>query len=139
MLGCDDPGAVIDRMASATTKIVSLTITEGGYNFNPATGEFDFENPDVKHDLANPESPTIVFGYLTEALRKRRAAGIPPFTIQSCDNIQHNGSMARKMLLAFAGAQDPELAKWIEKEVTFPQCHGRSHHPGHDPGGHPHA
>ena len=122
MLGCDDPSAVTDRMASATTKIVSLTITEGGYNFNPATGEFDFENPDVKHDLANPESPKMIFGFLTEALRKRRAAGRPPFTVQSCDNIQHNGSMTRKMLLAFAEAQDPSLAKWIEEEVSFPNA-----------------
>ena len=122
MLGCDDPGAVTDRMASKATKIVSLTITEGGYNFNPATGEFDFENPDVKHDLANPESPKMIFGFLTEALRKRRAAGRPPFTIQSCDNIQHNGSMTRKMLLAFAEAQDPSLAKWIEEEVSFPNA-----------------
>ncbi|MDB4408969.1 mannitol dehydrogenase family protein [Akkermansiaceae bacterium] len=122
MLGCDDPGAVTDRMASETTKIVSLTITEGGYNFNSTTGEFDFENPDVKHDLANPGSPTMIFGFLTEALRKRRAAGLPPFTIQSCDNIQHNGAMTRKMLLAFAEAQDPSLAKWIGEEVAFPNA-----------------
>lgn len=122
ILACDDPSAATDRMAAETTKIVSLTITEGGYNFNPATGEFDFENPDVKHDLANPESPKMIFGYLTEALRKRRAAGLPPFTIQSCDNIQHNGDMTRKMLLAFAEKQDPPLAKWIEETATFPNA-----------------
>ncbi len=122
MLGCDDPVAVTDRMADAATKIVSLTITEGGYNFNSATGEFDFKNPDVKHDLVHPESPTTVFGYLTEALKKRRAAGLPAFTIQSCDNIQHNGDMTRKMLLAFAEEQSPELAEWIESEVSFPNA-----------------
>ncbi|MEP2777656.1 MAG: mannitol dehydrogenase family protein [Luteolibacter sp.] len=122
MLGVDSPAAVTDRMASETTKIVSLTITEGGYNFDPATGEFDFENADVKHDLANPESPKMIFGYLTEALRKRRAAGLPPFTVQSCDNIQHNGAMTRKMLLAFAQKQDASLAEWIAKEVCFPNA-----------------
>ncbi|MEL0622856.1 mannitol dehydrogenase family protein [Marinomonas arenicola] len=122
MLGCDDAVAVTDKMASAETKIVSLTITEGGYNFNPATNEFDFSNPDVQHDLANPENPKMVFGFLTEALRKRRAAGLPAFTIQSCDNIQHNGNMTRKMLLAFAEKQDPELAAWIEQEVRFPNA-----------------
>ncbi len=122
MLGCDNPEAVTDRMADESTRIVSLTITEGGYNFNPATGEFDFKNPDVKHDLAHPESPKMVFGFLTEALRKRRAAGRAAFTIQSCDNIQHNGDMTRKMLLAFAQKQDPELATWIESEVCFPNA-----------------
>ncbi|RDE51274.1 MAG: mannitol dehydrogenase family protein [Candidatus Accumulibacter meliphilus] len=122
MLACDDPGAVIDRMASADTKIVSLTITEGGYNFNPATGEFDFENPDVRHDLEHPSSPKTVFGYLTAALKKRRALGLPAVTVQSCDNIQHNGDMTRKMLLAFAHKQDADLARWIESEVCFPNA-----------------
>jgi len=122
MLGCDDPAAVIDRMASADTRIVSLTITEGGYNFNPATGEFDFGNADVRHDLEHPSSPKTVFGYLTAALTKRRAQGLPAFTIQSCDNIQHNGDMTRKMVLAFAHKQDADLARWIESEVCFPNA-----------------
>jgi mannitol 2-dehydrogenase len=122
MLACDDPGAVIDRMASADTKIVSLTITEGGYNFNAATGEFDFDNPDVRHDLEHPSSPKTVFGYLTAALKKRRALGLPAVTVQSCDNIQHNGNMTRKMLLAFAHKQDADLARWIESEVCFPNA-----------------
>ncbi|MGJ8656919.1 MAG: mannitol dehydrogenase family protein [Akkermansiaceae bacterium] len=122
MLGCDDPTAVIDRMASEVTKIVSLTITEGGYNFNPTTGKFNFENPDVIHDLAYPKQPKTIFGYLTEALRKRREAGTPPFTVQSCDNIQHNGDVARKMFLAFAHEQDPDIAAYIENEVCFPNA-----------------
>jgi mannitol 2-dehydrogenase len=122
MLSVEDPIAVIDRMAHEDTKIVSLTITEGGYNFNPATGEFNFDNPDVQHDLLNPGNPTLVFGFLTAALKKRRAAGLPPFTVQSCDNVQHNGDMTKKMLLAFAGKQDPEMAEWIEANVCFPNA-----------------
>lgn len=122
MLSVDDPLAVVDKMAEAETKIVSLTITEGGYNFDPATGAFNLDNPDVQHDLGNPDSPRLVFGYLTAALKKRRDAGIAPFTVQSCDNIQHNGHMARKMLLAFAEQQDPELAAWIAENVCFPNA-----------------
>ncbi len=122
MLSVDDPMAVIDKMAVAETRIVSLTITEGGYNFDPATGEFNLDNPDIQHDLAKPKSPRLVFGYLTAALKKRRDGGIPPFTVQSCDNIQHNGDMARKMLLAFAEQQDPELAAWIGDNVAFPNA-----------------
>ena len=120
LLAVDTPQLVIDKMAHSDIKIVSLTITEGGYNFNPTTGDFNFENPDIQHDLAHPSEPKTVYGYLTAALRKRRNLGLAPFTILSCDNIQHNGDMARKMVLSFAKKQDAELAEWIEKEVRFP-------------------
>lgn len=122
MLATDDVTAVINKMAHEDTKIVSLTITEGGYNFNSATNEFDFSNPDVQQDLVNLDAPVTVFGYLTAALKKRRDQGLPAFTVQSCDNIQHNGNMTQKMLLAFARKQDAELADWIEQEVRFPNA-----------------
>ncbi|MEO9893045.1 mannitol dehydrogenase family protein [Aurantibacter sp.] len=118
--GVDAPEAVVNRMAHVDTKIVSLTITEGGYNFNPSTGEFDFENKDIQHELKNPNEPITVYGFLTAALRKRRDENLPAFTIMSCDNIEHNGDVARKMVLAFARRQDPELAEWITQEVSFP-------------------
>ncbi len=120
LLAVDDPGAVIDRMAQPNTKIVSLTITEGGYNLNSTTGEFNLDNPDVQHELAHPDDPRTIFGYLTAALRKRRAEGLPAFTVLSCDNIQHNGAVTRKMLLTFAREQDADLAAWIGEKVTFP-------------------
>ncbi|SDS62277.1 mannitol 2-dehydrogenase [Maribacter dokdonensis] len=119
-LGFDTPNVLIDQMAQPDTKIVSLTITEGGYNFNPATGEFDFENKDVQHELANPEEPKTIYGFLTAAIRKRKENGLPAFTVMSCDNIQHNGDVAKEMLLTFANKQDEELASYIEKEVSFP-------------------
>lgn len=122
LLSIDDPRAIINKMSDEETKIVSLTITEGGYNFNSSTGNFEFNNPNVQHDMENPDNPKLVFGYLTAALKKRRDLGISPFTIQSCDNIQHNGDMTRKMLLAFAKRQDKDLADWIEKEVSFPNA-----------------
>ncbi|MFK3870096.1 mannitol dehydrogenase family protein [Pseudoalteromonas rhizosphaerae] len=112
--------AVIDKMAHPDTKIVSLTITEGGYNFHPATGEFDYTNPDIMHDIANPSEPITAFGYITAALKLRKEQGLAAFTVQSCDNIQHNGHVTRKMLLAFAFKQDAELAHWIEQHVAFP-------------------
>ena len=119
-LGITDPEPVIARMAHADTRIVSLTITEGGYNFNPTTGEFNFDNPDIQHELRHPQDPITVYGFLTAALKRRLDAGLPAVTILSCDNIEHNGDMARKMLLAFAKVQDPDLAKWIAQEVCFP-------------------
>ena len=119
-MGTTHPESVIARMANADTRIVSLTITEGGYNFNPTTGDFNFDNPNIQHELKNPQDPRTVYGFLTAALKRRRDEGLSAFTILICDNIEHNGDMARKMLLAFAEAQDLELAKWIAEEVCFP-------------------
>lgn len=120
LLAVDAADKVIGRMAHPDTKIVSLTITEGGYNLNSTTGEFNLDNPDVQYELAHPNDPRTVFGYLTAALRMRREDGLPPFTVLSCDNIQHNGAVTRKMLLTFAENQDADLAAWIAEEVTFP-------------------
>lgn len=120
ILGVDDRDAVIDRMAAPSTKIVSLTITEGGYNYDAVTETFNFAEPGIVHDLEHPDQPTTVFGFLTAALRKRRDAGLPGFTLLSCDNVQENGDVAKATVLAFAGRQDPELAEWIEREVRFP-------------------
>lgn len=120
ILAVDNPDAAITSMVAADTRIVSLTITEGGYNFDASTGEFDFENQDIQHEMQYPDQPKTVFGFLALALKKRQELGLPPFTILSCDNIQHNGDVARKMLLAFARKQNAVLANWIEKEVSFP-------------------
>ena len=112
--------AVIEKMADMETKIVSLTITEGGYYIHSGTGEFDSSHPDIQYDLEHPEKPKSSFGYLLAALNLRRLRGQVPFTIMSCDNIQGNGSVARKMLLSFAQLSNPELATWIAANVAFP-------------------
>ena len=111
---------VLDKLADESTKIVSLTITEGGYNVDDASGVFNLAHPDILHDLLNPHSPITVFGYLTQALRMRRKAGIAPFTVMSCDNLASNGDVTRKALGAFAKNLDAELAKWIDQKVSFP-------------------
>ena len=118
----DDPEQVIELMAAPGTRIVSLTITEGGYNFHHVTGEFDYDNPAVARDLAGTEAPSTVFGLTVEALRRRRERGIAPFTIMSCDNIQSNGDVARKMISAFALRKDKELGEWVLKNVAFPNA-----------------
>ena len=120
LLAVDTPELVINKMADPDTKIVSLTITEGGYNFHPQTGVFDFSNADIIHDLNNPNNPKTVFGYLAAALKKRKESGVQSFTVLSCDNIPHNGEVARKMLLTFVQKQHTELAQWIQENVTFP-------------------
>jgi mannitol 2-dehydrogenase len=116
----DDPEAVIEKLADPATRIVSLTVTEGGYNLDDGTGEFVADDPDVAHDLKPDATPKTVFGLVTEALRRRREREIPPFTVMSCDNLQGNGTLARTAFTAFARLRDEELGDWIEREVRFP-------------------
>jgi mannitol 2-dehydrogenase len=120
LLAPDDPEAVVEKMADEATRIVSLTVTEGGYNVSPVTGQFDATAADVVADLQPGAVPRTAFGLVTEALVRRRRRGLPPFTVVSCDNIQGNGDVARRSFTAFAGLRDPELGSWMEQEVPFP-------------------
>ncbi|MFS4437373.1 mannitol dehydrogenase family protein [Paracoccaceae bacterium GXU_MW_L88] len=112
--------AVIARLADAETKIASLTITEGGYFIDANTNHFDPTHHAIAHDGANPESPETVFGMLVAGLKARREAGHPPFTVMSCDNIPHNGVVAREAVVETARLSSSELADWIEENVAFP-------------------
>jgi mannitol 2-dehydrogenase len=116
----DDPEAVIEKMAAESTRIVSLTITEGGYNLSDVTGEFDVANPDVLADLEPGAVPRTTFGLITEALRRRWKRGLAPFTVMSCDNLQDNGYLSKRVFTAFAGLRDPDLGDWVEREARFP-------------------
>lgn len=116
----DSPAKVIEKLIDPAIRIVSLTITEGGYSFDRVTGEFDPNTPGVKDDVQDSSNPKSTFGFIYEGLKKRRELGIAPFTIQSCDNIQGNGDVAKKMIVAFAKIKDPSFAEWIADNVAFP-------------------
>ncbi|WP_406462138.1 mannitol dehydrogenase family protein [Streptomyces sp. NBC_01622] len=118
----DQPDDVLDVLVDERTRIVSLTITEGGYNLDPVTGRFDPTTPDVAQDLRREpgQAPRTVFGYVIEALRRHWEAGRPPFTIMSCDNIPANGDIARTAFSAFAALVDAELGERVQSEVAFP-------------------
>ena len=120
LLAPEDPEAVITRMADPRTRIVSLTVTEGGYDIDAVTGEFAADREDVVADLQPGAVPQTMFGLVVEALARRRVAGHAPFSILSCDNIQGNGHVAHRVFTAFARLRDPELADWIERTVRFP-------------------
>ena len=120
LLAPDDPEAVIETMADPKVQIISLTVTEGGYNFNALSGQFDQTNPDIRHDLQPGATPKTSFGLITEALDRRRQRGIAPFTIMSCDNIPGNGDAARRSFAAFATLRSPELGAFVRKEIHFP-------------------
>lgn len=115
----DDGKAVLERLADPAIRIVSLTITEGGYLIDEH-GTFRLDDETVAHDLKHADAPKGVFGFIVGALEARRQAGVAPFTVMSCDNLRHNGSQAKKAILAFATARSAELATWIDREVDFP-------------------
>jgi mannitol 2-dehydrogenase len=116
----DEAEAVLKRLTDPATRIVSLTITEGGYHVHQVTGDFDAADRDIQHDIEPGALPRTTFGFITEALARRRADGVEPFAVMSCDNIQGNGDVARRMICAFARLKDAGLADWIEERVSFP-------------------
>lgn len=112
--------ALIERMSRPDIRIVSLTVTEGGYFTDPRTGTFSPDHPDIRADAAQPGSPRTVFGAILAALRNRRAAGLAPFTVMSCDNLPHNGHVTRDAVVGLAALIQPTLAEWVREAVAFP-------------------
>jgi len=112
--------ALIRAMADPRIRIVGLTVTEGGYYIDPATGGLDTRHPDIVHDAAHPEAPRTAFGAIVAALRLRRKAGDDPFSGLSCDNLRGNGGILRQTVVGLARLSDPALADWIEAKGAFP-------------------
>lgn len=115
-----DNAALIAAMADPAIRIVSLTVTEGGYYIDPVTGRFDAGAADILDDAASPDHPATAFGAILAALRRRQAAGIAPFTVMSCDNIPGNGDVTKATVSGLARLSDPALADWVEANVAFP-------------------
>ncbi len=120
LFGPDDMTAVLEAMADPRVRIVSLTITEGGYNVDRRSGEFIADEPSIRAELQPGAAPATVFGVVCSALRMRRDRGVEPFTVLSCDNIQGNGDVARRMFCAFADLWDPQFGEWMRGSVSFP-------------------
>ncbi len=111
---------VLAKMCEPQVAIVSLTITEKGYCHSPATGQLMLDHPLIAADLQNPHQPKSAPGVVVEALARRKAAGLPAFSVMSCDNMPENGHVMRNVVCAYARAVDAGLADWIESHVTFP-------------------
>ncbi|MEO6015340.1 MAG: mannitol dehydrogenase family protein [Devosia sp.] len=115
-----DPAATIALLADPSIRIVSLTITEGGYYIDPATQAFDPTHPDIVADSRYPAAPRSVFGLILAGLKARRGKGLVPFTVMSCDNIPGNGHVTRNAVIGLAELFDHELAGWVRTKVAFP-------------------
>ena len=116
----EDPEALLAMMTAPQVRIVSLTVTEKGYCHDPATGALKESHPDIVHDLSNPHRPRSAPGFLVEALARRRAADVAPFTVLCCDNLPANGKTVKKVLVGYALLRDPELAMHITRDVACP-------------------
>jgi fructuronate reductase len=116
----EDPQALIEAMCLPSVKIVSLTVTEKGYCHDPATGELNEQHPDIIHDLANPDRPRSVPGFLVAALKSRKARGLPPFTVLCCDNLPENGRTVAKVVARLARLNSTDLGRYVKDTVAFP-------------------
>ncbi|WP_404424793.1 mannitol dehydrogenase family protein [Thalassospira australica] len=115
-----DVAPVLDALADPAIRIVTITVTEKAYGIDRVSGTVQAEHPAVKHDLANPAKPTGLLGILVAGLKRRKQAGIRPFTIVSCDNLPSNGVLLRNGVIDFAKRSDPHLSGWIKDNVSFP-------------------
>ena len=113
-------GPLILAMLKPEIRIVSLTVTEGGYFVNPSTGKFDPTAPEIVADSRDPAYPATAFGAIVAALKHRKAARQQPFTVMSCDNLPGNGHVAKAAVVGLARLSDPPLADWISANVAFP-------------------
>ena len=111
---------VLEKLCSPDCAIVSMTVTEGGYFIEDASGRFLADHDDVRHDLEHPDHPITWLGYVAEAAHRRMLRGAAPFTLLSCDNLQANGTTARNALLSFGEARNSALRKWMETNISFP-------------------
>jgi fructuronate reductase len=120
MVAPEDPQAGLDQLADGNTAIVTLTVTEKGYHHDPASGHLNTDHPEIRHDLEHPDRPLSAVGLITAALARRKASGLPPFTVATCDNLPSNGALLSGLVRAFASLRDEKLATWIEHHVPFP-------------------
>jgi fructuronate reductase len=116
----ESPEALLRAMSNPAVRIVTLTVTEKGYCHDPATGTLKEDHPDISADLIDPGRPRSAPGFLVEALRRRREAGVAPFTVVCCDNLPSNGRTVRTVVTRLATLQDPDLGCWVAGEVAFP-------------------
>lgn len=120
LCAAERPQDVLDYLSNPDIRIVTLTVSEKAYGLDPLTGGLDLEHPAIAADLARPDAPTGVIGFLVEGLARRRERGVEPYTVLCCDNLPSNGKVVRRLVLEMAAKRDQALATWIEQNGKFP-------------------
>ncbi|QEC42568.1 mannitol dehydrogenase family protein [Pseudobacter ginsenosidimutans] len=122
LFGPEQQNEIIHRIAAASTKLISFTITEGGYNIDEASGAFNLQQAEILNDLQPANAAKTVFGFLARGLQKRMSSDGGPITLLSCDNIQGNGDVLKLALYSFVNAYDASLITYLDQQVSFPNC-----------------
>ncbi|WP_251046227.1 mannitol dehydrogenase family protein [Arthrobacter sp. ISL-85] len=121
--GRDNPELVVERIGAAATKIITLTITEKGYRFDPQTRTLDLADPEIQADVAGG-APRTAVGQIVRGLQQRARTGAGAITVLSCDNLPANGELTSTLVRDFAGAlpagEREDLLAWIDSNATFP-------------------
>ncbi|HTN37489.1 MAG TPA: mannitol dehydrogenase family protein [Arachidicoccus sp.] len=115
----EDHQSIITHIVSSDTKIITLTITEGGYNVDFAGNTFLWDNAAIQKDLKREGQPKTIFRFLADGLRKRKEENGAKIVLLSCDNIQKNGDVLKFALLEFLKKYDPNLIPWVVENVAF--------------------
>jgi fructuronate reductase len=119
-----NPDRVIKAIGNAATRIVSLTVTENGYNYTPATGSLNALDPAIQHDLLHPAAPRTPIGQIVRGLQHRSRTHAEPVTILSCDNLADNGHHTQRLVREFASrlpsAEAAETLAFIDTRTSFP-------------------
>ena len=114
------PRAVAAAIARPATRVVSLTVTEKAYYRRGSEAALDLSAQSVREDLNAAWPGGTAIGALAAGLELRRGTDAGPLSVVCCDNLPHNGAVLRRLCLDFAAAWRPDLAAWIDGNVTFP-------------------
>jgi fructuronate reductase len=116
----ENPAALIETLCQPSVAVVSLTVTEKGYHYDPATRALNEDDANILHDLAQPHAPRTAFGFIAAAILRRRGLGITPFTVLCCDNLPANGRTLHGLLSRYAQLVSPDLGGFVRNEIRCP-------------------
>ena len=116
----ENPAALIETLCRPSVAVVSLTVTEKGYHYDPATRALNEGDANIQHDLADPRAPRTMFGFLAAAIARRRELGLPCFTVLSCDNLPANGRTLHGLLSRYAELVSADLGSFVRNEILCP-------------------
>ncbi len=116
-----DPARLLERIAAATTAVITLTVTEKGYHRDPASDRLRTDSPELAADIEQGTTRTAL-GQLVAGLDRRRRVSGAPVTVVCCDNLPSNGPVLKALVADFVArrAADDGLAAWIAAHVRFP-------------------
>ena len=118
LFAVEQQALVLQRLAAAQTRLVTITVTEKGYCLT-GDGNLDLAHADIRHDVQNPREPVSLIGYLVEGLARRRTAGLGPLTVVSCDNLVDNGVKLGRATAQLAATREPASRDGSKRTSPF--------------------